>query len=103
MQEVLRAAEENLKAARCEEYYDRQMSPNFRRTTAPKALRTLVTTCMNRGEWRERLLAAIALARAGKPRYEYAGTRAVFDLRGQGLPFAQFVMEQVDKRWYIAE
>jgi hypothetical protein len=103
MQELLRTAEENLRSARCEEYYEQQMSPNFRRTTAPKALRTLVMTCVNRVEWRERLLAAIALARNGKPRYEYAGTRAIFDLRDQGLPFAQFVVEQVDKRWYIAE
>ena len=29
--------------------------------------------------------------------------RAIYDLRGQGLPFPQLLLEQVDKRWYIAE
>jgi hypothetical protein len=38
-----------------------------------------------------------------EPHYEYEGQRAVFDLKGQGLPFDEFVLEQVDKRWYVAE
>lgn len=101
--ELLRVAEENLRAARCEDYYGRQMSPNFRRTTAPKALRTLVSSCESRPEIRERLLTALQLARQVTPRFEYAGTRAVYDLRGQGLPFDALVLELVDKQWYIAE
>ncbi len=43
--DLLQAAEDNLAAARCTQYYDKQMSPNFRRTTAAKALRTLITAC----------------------------------------------------------
>jgi hypothetical protein len=101
--ELLQTAEDNLKARRCEDFYGKQMSPNFRRTTAAKALRALVTSCENRDEVRERLLAAFSLARNVTPHFEYAGTRAIYDLRGQGLPFPQLVMEQVDKRWYIAE
>jgi hypothetical protein len=101
--EVLNAAEKNLGAGHCDDYYGAQMSPNFRRTTATKALRALVSTCENRSEIRERLLTALRLSKKLSPRYEYAGTRAVFDLRGNGLPFDQFVLEQVDKRWYIAE
>jgi hypothetical protein len=101
--ELFRAAEENLAAARCADYYERQMSPNFRRTTAPKALRALVMACEGRATLREQLLAALRLARNVTPRYEYAGTRAIYDLRDQGLPFAALVLEQVDKRWYIAE
>jgi hypothetical protein len=101
--ELFKAAEDNLSAARCAEYYDKQMSPNFRRTTAPKALRALVLACEGRAVLREQLLAALRLARDVTPRYEYAGTRAVYDLRDQGLPFAALVLEQVDKRWYIAE
>jgi hypothetical protein len=101
--EVLQAAEENLKAKRCDDYYSKQMSPNFRRTTAVKAFRALVTACENRDEIRERLVAALRLARSIAPRFEYAGTRATYDLRGQGLPFAALVLEQVDKRWFIAE
>jgi len=101
--ELLQAAEENLRAARCDDYYGKQMSPNFRRTTAPKALRTLVQACESRAEVRERLLTALRLARQVAPRFEYAGTRAVYDLRGQGLPFDALVVELFDKQWYIAE
>ena len=100
---LLSEAETNLKAARCEDYYGKQMSPNFRRTTAVKALRALITSCANRVELREKLLAALALARGLAPRYEYQGTRAIYDLRGNGLPFDRLVLEQIDKRWYIAE
>jgi hypothetical protein len=101
--ELLQAAEASLREPRCEEYYERQMSPNFRKTTAPKALRTLVMACQSRVEVRERLLAALRLARQVTPRFEYSGTRAVYDLRGQGLPFDALVLEVVDKKWYIAE
>jgi hypothetical protein len=101
--EMLQAAEDNLRAARCEDYYSKQMSPNFRRTTAPKALRTLVQSCESRAEVRERLLTAIGLARKVTPRFEYAGTRATYDLRGQGLPFDALVIELQGKQWYIAE
>jgi hypothetical protein len=101
--DLFQAAEENLAASRCEDYYQRQMSPNFRRTLAPRALRTLVGSCQSRAETREPLLAALRIARETAPRFEYAGTRAIYDLRGKGLPFTQLVVEQVDKRWYIAE
>jgi hypothetical protein len=101
--ELLATAEENLQAARCADYYGKQMSPNFRRITSAKAYKALVAACEGRAEVRDRLLAAIRLARTVAPRFEYAGTRAIYDLRGQGLPFATLVLEQVDKRWYIAE
>lgn len=101
--ELFRAAEENLLAARCEQYYEKQMSPNFRRTTGARALSTLVSACGSREALREQLIAAIRIARARAPRYEYAGTRAVYDLSGQGLPFTRMVLEQVGGDWYIAE
>jgi hypothetical protein len=100
---LLTEAEANLKAVHCDDYYGRQMSPNFRRTTAAKALRALITSCENRPELREKLLAALTLARTLAPRYEYQGTRAVYDLRDRGLPFDRLVLEQIDQRWYIAE
>jgi hypothetical protein len=101
--DVIQAAEDNLRAARCEEFYSRQISPNFRRTTAPKAMHTLISTCESRAEVRERYLSALQLIRQSTPRFEYAGTRAVYDLSGQGLPFQSLAFEQVDKQWYIAE
>jgi len=96
-------ATKNLQAGRCEAYFDKQMSPNFRRTTGSRALRTLITSCENRESLREQYLAAIRMAREREPRFEYAGTRAVFDLSGSGLPYSSWVVEQVNDRWYIAE
>jgi hypothetical protein len=101
--DLLDEAARNLRASRCEEFYSKNMSPNFRRTTAPKALRSLVSACESREEVRERVLAALTLARATPPQLQYEGTRAVFDLRGKGLPYNQLVVEKVDKRWYIAD
>jgi hypothetical protein len=102
--ELFDKAEKNLKAVRCDDYYSDQMSPNFRRTTGAKALRALVKSCETRDSLREQMITAIQLARAGTPRFEYQGTRAIYDLRGQGLPYPALVLEQINKRdWYIAE
>ena len=101
--ELLDAAQNSLTKQRCEDYYDDQMSPNFRRTTGRKALRALINACENREDLRAQMLSALQLARKLPPRFEYEGTRAVYDLAGQGLPFSQLVLEQVDKHWYIAE
>jgi hypothetical protein len=100
---LLQTAEDNLRAPRCEDYYEKQMSPNFRRTISPKALRALIVSCTSRAEVRERLMTALRLARQIAPRFEYAGTRAVYDLKGQGLPFDSLALELIDKQWYIAE
>jgi len=101
--ELFDAAEKNLKAGNCDGYYSKQMSPNFRATTGKKALKALIQTCENREELRGQMLTALRLARERAPRFQYAGTRAVYDLTGQGLPYPALVVEQVDKRWYIAE
>lgn len=93
----------SLEAARCDNYFEKQMSPNFRRTTGSRALRTLISSCETRESLREQYLAAIRLAREREPRFEYAGTRAVFDLSGSGLPYRSWIVEQVNDRWYIAE
>jgi len=96
-------AEKNLKASHCDDYYRKQMSPNFRRTTGSKALRELIKSCENRDELREQLLTALRLARERAPRFQYAGTRAVYDLTGQGLPYSALALELVNEHWYIAE
>ncbi|HWL63260.1 MAG TPA: hypothetical protein VNQ32_10700 [Steroidobacteraceae bacterium] len=100
---LLDEAEKNLQAGRCEAYFDKQMSPNFRRTTGSRALRTLITSCETRESLREQHLAAIRLAREREPSFEYGGTRAVFDLAGSGLPYRTWAVELVNDRWYIAE
>jgi hypothetical protein len=97
------AAEKSLTQGKCAEYYGQQMSPNFRRVTGKKALEALVASCQNGMGTRELLLSTLRIVRGLEPRYEEESQRAVYDLSGQGLPFQRFSVEQVDKRWYIAE
>lgn len=101
--ELFDEALKNLEAGKCESYFDKQMSPNFRRTTGSRALRTLISACESRESVRHQYMTAIRMAREREPRFEYAGTRAVFDLSGTGLPYRSWIVEQVDERWYIAE
>jgi hypothetical protein len=99
----LSASEKLLSDGKCDEYYGNQMSPNFRRATGKKALEGLISACQNSLGTRQMLLSTIHIVRGLEPRYEYEGQRAVYDLAGQGLPFERFVVERVDKRWYVAE
>jgi hypothetical protein len=101
--ELLTTSEKLLSDGKCDAYYGKQMSPNFRRVTGKKALAALVAACQNSLGTREMLLATLHIVRGLEPRYEYEGQRASYDLTGQGLPFDHFVLEQVDKHWYVAE
>jgi hypothetical protein len=101
--QLLDSAEKSLSDGKCDEYYSKDMSPNFRRVTGKKALDALVSSCQNGMGTRELLLTTIHIVRGLEPHYEYEGQRATYDLAGQGLPFDHFVLEQVDKRWYVAE
>jgi hypothetical protein len=103
MLELLSNSEKLLSEGKCDEYYGKQMSPNFRRVTGKRALQGLISECQNSLATREMLLTTLHIVRGLEPRYEYEGQRAVYDLAGQGLPYDRFVLEQVDKRWYVAE
>jgi hypothetical protein len=101
--ELLQAAEQALDDGRCDDYYNKQMSPNFRRVTGKKALEALIASCREGMGTRQLLLATVHIVRGLEPRYEDESRRAVYDLTGQGLPFQSFSVELVDKRWYIAD
>ena len=101
--ELLSEAEKALSSGKCAEYYGKQMSPNFRRVTSRKALEALIAACQNSLGTRTMLLSALHIVRGLEPHYEFEGQRALYDVAGQGLPFDEFVLEQVDKRWYVAE
>jgi hypothetical protein len=101
--ELLKNAEQVLNDGKCDEYYNNVMSPNFRHITGKKALEALINSCKNSMGTREMLLTTLHVVRTQEPRYEFEGQRATYDLAGQGLPFDRFVLEQVSKRWYVAE
>jgi hypothetical protein len=101
--ELLAAAEKSLLAGGCVEYYEQHMSPSFRRVTSKSALKALIAACERSVSTRETLIAAVRIVRTLTPRLEFDGARATYDVRGQGLPFERYVLERIDKRWYIAE
>ena len=87
----------------CEDYYNKYMSPNFRKVTSKKALEALINSCKTSLGTRELLVATIRIVKDLVPTFELDGSKAVYDVSGQGLPFDRFVIEQVDRKWYIAE
>jgi hypothetical protein len=102
--ELLARAEAALAAGHCEEYYSEYMSPNFNRATSRSAKKTLITACTNSESNRETMITTLRIVQELSPKYDLGGTRALFDVSGQGLPYERFVLERdKDMRWYIAE
>jgi hypothetical protein len=100
---LLEEAGNALAVPNCEDYYLKYMSPNFRKVTSKKALDALIHSCKTSLGTRELLVATIRIVKDLVPTFEFEGRRAVYDVSGQGLPFDRFVIEQVDRKWYIAE
>jgi len=102
--ELLARAEASIAAGNCQEYYDEYMSPNFNRATSRSARKTLVNACTNSESTRETMITTLRIVQELTPRYDLGGSRAIFDVSGQGLPYERFVLERdKDNRWYIAE
>jgi hypothetical protein len=100
---MLGAAEKALVDGRCDEYYAEYLSPNFRRTLSKRMQDALVAGCRNSLGTRESLIAALRIVERTPPRLENEGSRAVYDVSGQGLAFDRFVLERIERRWYVAE
>jgi hypothetical protein len=102
--ELLARAEASLAAGDCQQYYDEYMSPNFNKATSRSARKTLVAACTNSEDTRETMITTLRIVQELTPRYDLGGTRAIYDVSGQGLPYERFVLERdKDMRWYIAE
>ena len=102
--ELLARAEASLAAGNCQEYYDQFMSPNFNHATSRSAKKTLINACTNNENTRETMITTLRIVQELQPRYDMGGSRAVYDVSGQGLPYERFVLERdKDMRWYIAE
>jgi len=100
---LLDQAEKILVEERCDRYYRDYLSPQLRRTLAGRTLDALVATCNRSIASRELLIAALRIVRRAAPVFEEGGTRAVYDVAGQGLPYDRYVLERVDGRWFIAD
>lgn len=100
---LLDGAVDLLSSGKCSAYFNERMSPTFRANTSVQALRRLIANCERSVDTRETYIAALKVARQSPPRYEDSGNRAVYDMSGKGLPFQRFVLERIDRVWYIAE
>jgi hypothetical protein len=100
---LLSDASKALAVPNCEDYYNKYMSPNFRKVTSRKALEALINSCNTSLGTRELLVATLRIVKDLVPTFELDGSKAVYDVSNQGLPFDRFVIEQVDRKWYIAE
>jgi len=87
----------------CASYYTVAVSPSFRASKSDKAIKTLIQQCERSVDFREMYAAALAVARRSAPQMSADGKRAVYDLKGQGLPFETFTLERVEDRWFIAD
>jgi hypothetical protein len=102
--ELLARAEAAIADGHCDQYYSEYMSPNFQRATSKSARKTLLTACTNSESTRETMITTLRIVQELSPKYDLGGSRAVYDVSGQGLPYDRFVLERdKDMRWYIAE
>jgi len=102
--ELLARAEASLAAGHCEEYYSQFMSPNFNKATSKSAKKTLITACTNSESTRETMITTLRVVQELSPKYDLGGSRAIYDVSGQGLPYDRFVLERdKDMHWFIAE
>ncbi|HEX6636426.1 MAG TPA: hypothetical protein VF033_02115 [Steroidobacteraceae bacterium] len=102
--ELLARAEAALAGGHCQQYYDEFMSPNFKRATSRSAMKTLVNACTNSESTRETMITTLRVVQELSPRYDMGGSRAIYDVSGQGLPYTRFVLERdEDMHWFIAE
>ena len=100
---LLDQAEKTLVEGRCDRYYRDFLSPELRRTLSGRTLDALIAACNRSIATRELLIAALRIVRRTAPVFEEGGSRAVYDVEGQGLPYDRYVLERVDGRWFIAE
>jgi hypothetical protein len=102
--ELLARAEGALAEGQCEQYYDQYMSANFNKAISRSARKTLVNACTNNESTREIMITTLRVVQELSPRYDMGGSRAIYDVSGQGLPYNRFVLERdKDMRWFIAE
>jgi hypothetical protein len=100
---LLDSGSATLRQGDCAAYFNEVMSPNFRNSTSAKALKTLIAQCERNVDTRETYIQALEIAKRLTPTYEQSGARAIYDMKGQGLPFERFVLEKVGARWFVAE
>jgi hypothetical protein len=93
-----------LQRGQCEEYFEQIMAPSFRRSLTAKAYDTIVKSCENNNQGsRDKFRTGLELARDRVPSVEGDGSKVVYDLSQEALPFERLVLVRIAGRWYVAE
>jgi hypothetical protein len=93
-----------LQQGNCERYFSEIMAPSFRQSLAPKAYDTIVKSCDNNSQGiRDKFRTGLELARDRDPSLEGDGSRVVYDLKREGLPYDKLVLTRIAGQWYVAE
>ncbi len=94
---------ELLNKGNCLTYFLDVMEPGFSKTMTQKAFDAIVRGCELNERTREKFRVGLELAAAREPKVELGGTKLVYDLSGEGLPYDKLTLIKVDTRWYVAE
>jgi hypothetical protein len=103
MLQLLDAGTQVLRDGNCASFFTVYMSPSFRSSKTETALKSLIQQCERNIDTREMYASALEIAKRSSPEMSEDGKRAVYDMRGQGLPFESYSIEKIGDRWYIAE
>ncbi len=91
-----------LQRGSCLTYFIDVVEPSFAKSMTQKSFDAIVKQCELNERTREKFRLGLELAAARAPRVESGGTRVIYDLHGEGLPYEQLVLTRVENRWYVA-
>ena len=87
----------------CLTYFLDVMEPGFAKTMTQKSFDAIVRGCELNERTREKFRVGLELAAAREPKVESGGSKLLYDLNGEGLPYDHVTLTRIDGRWYVAE
>ncbi len=92
-----------LNKGNCLTYFLDVMEPGFAKTMTQKSFDAIVRGCELNERTREKFRVGLELAAAREPKVESGGSKLLYDLNGEGLPYDHVTLTRIDGRWYVAE
>ena len=92
-----------LNKGNCLTYFLDVMEPGFSKTMTQKSFDAIVRGCELNERTREKFRVGLELAAARDPKVETGGSKLIYDLNGEGLPYDHVTLTRIDGRWYVAE
>ncbi len=87
----------------CLTYFLDVMEPGFSKAMTQKSFDAIVRSCELNERTREKFRVGLELAAARNPKVEEGGSKLLYDLNGEGLPYDHVTLTRIDTRWYVAQ